>query len=247
MALTSDKLEEIVRQVLQELRAGQVARPAAAVAPAAATSSVPVSAARVGAAPAVLTSADVVAISDRAVTESVLANAGAAGRTVSLVRGAVLTPSARDYIRRHNVRLSTAVTATASVSAAAFAGAVVIVGRESTVRMAAAAVGWPVREVADNFSAARAAQELLPVKRVLCVCPSPAIAACVLNRDSAIRAAVLERAVGMERLLEQMQPQAVCLQSEGWGYPELSRLLGLMQRPLQQPAGWSEQQWGGVR
>jgi hypothetical protein len=51
----------------------------------------------------------------------------------------------------------------------------------------------------------------------------------------------------MERLLEQMQPQAVCLQSEGWGYPELSRLLGLMQRPLQQPAGWSEQQWGGVR
>ena len=247
MALTSDKLEEIVRQVLQELRAGQVARPAAAVAPAAATSSVPVSAARVGAAPAVLTSADVVAISDRAVTESVLANAGAAGRTVSLVRGAVLTPSARDYIRRHNVRLSTAVTATASVSAAAFAGAVVIVGRESTVRMAAAAVGWPVREVADNFSAARAAQELLPGKRVLCVCPSPAIAACVLNRDSAIRAAVLERAVGMERLLEQMQPQAVCLQSEGWGYPELSRLLGLMQRPLQQPAGWSEKQWGGVR
>lgn len=246
MALTSDKLEEIVRQVLQELRTAQTGRPTAA-ASVPAVSSVPVLAIQAASASHSGESTEVLRISDRAVTESVLANAGAAGRTVSLVRGAVLTPSARDYIRRHNVRLSSTLAASLVSSTGLSVGTVVIVGRESTVRLSAAAAGWPVREAADEFSAVLAAQELLPGRRVLCVCPYPAITACELNRDSAIRAAVIERADGMERLLERMQPQAVCLQSEGWGYPELSRLLGLMQRPLQQPAGWPERQLGGVR
>ena len=91
MALSADRVEEIVRQVLQELQAGRTARPAAAAAPAVAISQPTAAGVRVSA-----VDDGVLRISDRAVTEAVLESAGAAGRTISLVRGAVLTPSGRD-------------------------------------------------------------------------------------------------------------------------------------------------------
>ncbi|MEY3458607.1 MAG: hypothetical protein RL215_1764 [Planctomycetota bacterium] len=242
MALSADKLEEVVRQVLQELRASQGALAA-------------VSAVRTESRPSDGSaydsgsdsgSADVLRISERAVTELVLATAGAAGRTVSLDRGAVLTPSARDYIRRHGVRVASHIGGAGSSLVASVSGVVVIVGRESTVRLAASAVGWTVREVADEFLAVSAVREHLPGRRVLCVCADASIPACLLNRDPGLRAAVLAKSGGMERLLERMQPQVVCLQPAGWSYMELQRLLVLMQRPLQQPGGWVEQQLGGA-
>jgi hypothetical protein len=51
----------------------------------------------------------------------------------------------------------------------------------------------------------------------------------------------------MERLLERMQPHAVCLQSSGWSLLQLTKLLERLQRPIQQPAGWVEVQSGAAR
>ena len=62
-----------------------------------------------------------------------------------------------------------------------------------------------------------------------------------------MRAAVLERAQGMERLLERMQPHAVCLQSSGWSLLQLTKLLERLQRPIPQPAGRVEGQSGRGR
>ncbi|MFM7057966.1 MAG: hypothetical protein ACKO2P_13685 [Planctomycetota bacterium] len=257
MALSTDRVEEIVRQVLQQLQAGRTAPSAAAAAAAApalrSASSVPVVAPVTTSVPVPASGDAVLRIADRAVTEAVLQAAGAAGRTVSLVRGAVLTPSGRDFVRRHNVRLSSFVagmtTAAATAAGAAVAvtpGILIVCGRETTARSAATALNWTIREVVDEFTAARTAQEVLPGRRVVCVGCEPAMAACVLNRNASVRAAVLERAHGMERLLERMQPHAVCLQSSGWSLLQLTRLLERLQRPVRQPAGWVEVQSGAV-
>jgi hypothetical protein len=246
MALSADKIEEVVRQVLQELRASHGARtsiPAVCAESQSSGSSLPAS---VSPSAPVSGTNDLLQISEPAVTELVLATAGAAGRTVSLVRGAVLTPSARDYIRRHGVRLASTTGGAGSSSVGALRGAVVLVGRESTVRLAASAAGWPVCETEDEFSAVSAVREHLPGRRVLCVSTDSSIPACLLNRDPAIRAAVLAKSAGMEQLLERMQPHVVCLQPAGWSYTELQRLLVLMQRPLHQPESWSEQRLGGA-
>lgn len=243
MGLSADRVEEIVRQVLRELQAGRTARPATVAAPAVA---VPQSAA------GSLSDDGVVRITDRAVTEAVLQAAGAAGRTVSLVRGAVLTPSGRDFVRRHNVRLASFVAGMSTAAAAGPAvavtpGVLLVCGRESTARSAAAALNWTIRDVADEFAAARAALEVLPGRRVICAGCEPSIAACVLNRNGAVRAAVLERAQGWERILERMQPHAVCLQSTGWSLLQLTKLFERLQRPIQGPSGWVEVQSGAAR
>jgi hypothetical protein len=259
MSLSAERIEEIVRQVLQELQAGRTApsasaaspvahasRPAgtAAIIPAAAASAAEVAAAGSGDA--------VLRITDRAVTEAVLEAAGAAGRTVSLVRGAVLTPSGRDFVRRHNVRLSSFVAGMSTAASAvtplmAIPGILIVCGRETTARSAAAALNWTVREAADEFAAVQAAQDVLPERRVVCAGCEPAIAACLLNRNRSVRAAVLERAHGMEQVLERMQPHAVCLQASGWSLLQLTRLLERLQRPVRQPAGWVEVQTGAVQ
>lgn len=255
MALSADRVEEIVRQVLQELQAGRTARPASGAAPAVAISHPGTAgsqaSAALGASAAVLSTDDgVLRISDRAVTEAVLEAAGAAGRTISLVRGAVLTPSGRDYLRRHKVRLAGSVLMPSPASAASPAatpGLLIVCGRESTARSAAAVRNWTIREVSDEFAAARAALEVVPKRRVVCAGCEPNIVACVLNRNADVRAAVLEQATGMDRLLDRFQPHVVCLQASGWSLLPLTRLLERLQRPIQQPAGWLEVQSGVVR
>lgn len=248
MGLSADRVEEIVRQVLQELQAGRIALTASA---AASTISGPASERPFQPEKSVAGSeAGVLRIPERAVTEGVLQAAGAAGRTVSLVRGAVLTPSGRDYVRRHNVRLSSSVpgmgTGSGGAAVSGIPGVLTVAGRESTARAVALAAGWTIREVVDEFSAAGAALEALSARRVVCVGVEPAIAACVLNRNGSVRAAVLERAAGMERILERMQPHVVCLQSSGWSHLQLSRLLAQLQRPVQQPSVWTELHAGAL-
>ncbi len=256
MSLSAERIEEIVRQVLQELQAGRTAPSASAASPIAHASRPAGTAAIIPAAAAAVAapgSGDaVLRITDRAVTEAVLQAAGAAGRTVSLVRGAVLTPSGRDFVRRHNVRLSSFVAGMSTAASAvtpvmAIPGILIVCGRETTARSAAAALNWTVREAADEFAAVQAAQEVLPERRVVCAGCEPAIAACLLNRNRSVRAAVLDRAHGMEQVLERMQPHAVCLQASGWSLLQLTRLLERLQRPVRQPAGWVEVQTGAVQ
>ncbi|MFM7834266.1 MAG: hypothetical protein ACKPJD_20905, partial [Planctomycetaceae bacterium] len=91
MKLTAEHVEEIVRSVLRELQPAPAAVPASPAVAAAASKSVVVT-------------DGVITVNSLVVSEAVLSAAGVAGGTVSLLRGAVLTPSGRDYLRRHAVR-----------------------------------------------------------------------------------------------------------------------------------------------
>lgn len=86
MKLTVEQVEEIVRSVLRELQ------------PVPAPPVAPQSAGNAAVKQVVAVESDLISLSSLVVTEAVLSAVGAAGRTVALPRGAVLTPSGRDYL-----------------------------------------------------------------------------------------------------------------------------------------------------
>jgi hypothetical protein len=233
MTLSADKIDEIVRNVLRELEARRAAPVTAPVSTRVKTAEKPVS---------VESSAPVV-IRARVISEAVLAASGAAGKTVTLMRGAILTPSGRDYIRKYSVRLSSLLPQPeGSVS-----GVVLIAGKSPTAQSAAQAAGWKVVGVEDAFAAATAARAAVATQRVICVTEDPSIVACLLNRDVAVRAAVLTGQKGLDRVIRAMHPNVVCLASEGWSFNDLTRLLRLMFSVNGPAESWKEIVPGGTR
>lgn len=233
MKLSAEKIDEIVRNVLRELQTRAAVPPTTPVQPPAAKPT----AASTG------RSDDVVVIRGRVVTEDVLAESRVAGKTVSLMRGAILTPSGRDYIRKNAVRLSS-ILPEPEVSVR---GIVLIAGKSQTAQAAAQAASWKVSQVEDSLAAAVAARDAVASVRVLCVTEDPSIVACLLNREATIRSAVLGRSEGFEKLIRRMHPNVVCLSSDGWSFSELTRLLRLMSSFSGPPDSWKELIPGGIR
>ena len=234
MTLSAAKIDEIVRNVLRELEARRAAPVTAPVVSAAVKSAEKSDSAE--ASPAVV-------IRGRVISEAVLAASGAAGKTVSLMRGAILTPSGRDYIRKYSVRLSSLLPQPeGSVS-----GLVLIAGKSPTAQSAAQAAGWKVAPVDEGFAAVTAARAAVAAQRVICVTEDPSIVACLLNRDSAVRAAVVTGQKGLDKLIRTMHPNVVCLASEGWSFNDLTRLLRLRSSVNGPAESWKEIVPGGTR
>jgi len=229
MILNAEKIDEIVRNVLRELEARRTA-----------PGSVPGKSAEksVG-----VEASPVLVIRERVISESVLAASGAAGKTVSLMRGAILTPSGRDYIRKYSVRLCSLV----PEPERSVTGLVLISGKSPTAQSAAQAAGWKVAAVEDGFAAAVMARTAVAMQRVICVTDDPSIVACLLNRDSAVRSAVVSGQKGLEKLIRSMHPNVVCLASEGWSFSDLTRLLRLMSSVNGPADSWKEIVPGGTQ
>jgi hypothetical protein len=233
MTLSAEKIDEIVRNVLRELEARRAAPVTAPVSASGKSTEKPASA----------EASPVVVIRGRVISEAVLAASGAAGKTVSLMRGAILTPSGRDYIRKYSVRLSSLL----PQPEGSVGGLVLIAGKSPTTQSAAQAAGWKVAAVEEGIAAATAARAASAGQRVICVTEDPSIVACLLNRDSAVRAAVVAGQKGLEKLIRTMHPNVVCLASEGWSFNDLTRLLRLMTSVKGPAESWKEIVPGGTR
>lgn len=223
MSIAPAQIETIVRQVLAEL---QVLRQTSA----AATSG---NGANTGSASS--TASDRVQLTETVITETVLAGAGTAGRTVLLVPGAVITPSGRDYIRRHRVRID-ATTAAAGNNA----GTIVADSPAPALQAAAASSGWKIVQAASSADAAVKCLPLLSAGRVICATQFPAVTACLLNRSPQHRVAVLTREDDIAELVREMNPHVVCLNTSGWAFSELLRLTKQLRLSDAQPQSWSE-------
>jgi len=160
-----------------------------------------------------------ISISSRVLSERVLVTANAAGRAISLQPGTVITPSGRDYIRKNGVRLTSDVSDTASLS-----GTFIAIGT-STTTFAASAAGWKSLAASTEFDAASLASRHLSTGIVACCGGEPSVVACLLNRNPVVRAAVVTRTTNLVKLTTAMNPQVVCLDSSGWSFGDLLRLL----------------------
>ena len=182
-------------------------------------------------------------ISSRVLSEKVLVTANAAGRAISLQPGTVMTPSGRDYIRKNGVRLTSDVSGSGSASQS---GTFVAIGTHTTTS-AAAAAGWKAITASAEFDAASLASQHAATGIVVCCGGEPSVVACLLNRNPAVRAAVISRTTNLVTLITVMSPQVVCLDSSGWSFGDILRLLRSLGTPPLTPANWKEIAAGNTR
>lgn len=175
-------------------------------------------------------------IGSRVVSEDVLITANAAGRAISLAAGAVITPSGRDYIRKNGVRLASEV---GGKSGTLNGGTFIVIGDISN-SSAASATGWKTLNAKSESDAALLASEKLTCGMVTSFGGEPSIVACLLNRNPAVRAAVVTRTTNLATLTSVMNPQVVCLDSTGWSFAELLRLLRGLSMSAAIPKQWKE-------
>ena len=180
--------------------------------------------------------AETLQIGSRVVSENVLISANAAGRAITLAAGAVITPSGRDYIRKNGVRLASDVGLKNSVSNG---GTFISIG-DITTSSAAAAAGWKMLTAPTEFGAATLASEKLATGIVTSFGGEPSVVACLLNRNPAVRAAVVTRTTNLATLTSIMNPQVVCLDSTAWSFAELLRLLRGLSMSSVIPKQWKE-------
>ncbi|MDG1893368.1 MAG: hypothetical protein P8J37_00515 [Fuerstiella sp.] len=224
MTFNSQQIEAITQSVLRELHARGV------VSTAARNTSVDTS------------TAPVAVLQQKVITEDTLAAAGAAGHSLAIPAGAIITPSGHDYIRRHAVSISSGLP-----SASATTGSLISVGDCSTAASAAAAVNWNIVVAGCEFEAATEAEKVAASHPVACCGRQPSITACVMNRNTSLRAAVVTQTTDMDLLVSAMNPQVICLDSNGWTFTELRRLFQQMTTASSvTPADWKELT-GGVR
>ncbi|MCP4171751.1 MAG: hypothetical protein GY758_13365 [Fuerstiella sp.] len=228
MTFSSQQIEAITQSVLRELHARGVVSAAAV---AARNTSDDTSA------------APVAVLQQKVITEDTLAAADAAGHSLAIPAGAVITPSGHDYIRRHAVSISSGLPSASTATT----GTLISVGDCTAASSAAAAANWTIVAAGCEFEAAAEAEQVTERHPVACCSRQPSIAACLVNRDSSIRAAVVTQNTDMNLLFSAMNPQVICLDSNGWTFTELRRLfrrISAVSRAT--PAGWKELT-GGVR
>lgn len=187
--------------------------------------------------------AEQIVIAERVISESVLAGVAAAGRTVSLPAGAVITPSGRDYIRRNKVTLSSSVAGKGT----AVSGLIIGLQSSSTLSSAATASGWKIVTAASIFDAAAIVVKEFVSGAVVCVGVEASAVSCLVNRDSRIRAAVISRPESAAALLSIMNPNVWCVDGNGWSFSDYQRLLKSVSAAPQKPTGWEEIYSGGQR
>lgn len=177
-------------------------------------------------------------VESRVITENLLSGLDPAHLNIQIPPGAVITPSGRDYIRRHGITVQSSTT-TGSAGCHG-PGRVWLVGEAASVTGAARSTGWDVLQVAGNFDAAnQVAQAGMDVRNVCCS-SQPSLIACLLNRNTHRRSAVITESTCITELCNEMNPDTVCLSPVGWSVTGLRRLLKRLSETPQRPAAWKE-------
>ena len=173
----------------------------------------------------------------RVITEDVLAAADTSCGMITIDANAVITPSGRDFIRKHELIVSN-VGRSRSQSQT---GTVISIGSSVAFESAAISAGWKVETTNCEFGAARKSQAVVQSQPVVCCGGEPSMIACMLNRKTCIRAAVVTSSTELDRLIQIMKPQIACVGSKGWSFVEARQLLKLMQMVgSSSPNDWKE-------
>jgi len=217
MTFTSDFIDEIVRNVMQELRI-----------PTPSSSSEDTSSS--GSLTAVVES--------RVITEDLLAGLNPADRRIRIPQGAVITPSGRDYIRRHGISVQSSIAHGSAATGST--GRVWIVGEAASVTSAARSAGWDLGNATGNFDAANQVAQAGMAVRNVCCSAQPSVIACLLNRNTNRRSAVVTETTCVTELCGEMNPDTVCLSPVGWSFTGLRRLLNQLADSVQRPVAWKE-------
>lgn len=226
MTFDAAYIDQIVQNVMREMKS-RVTVPAAVSAPAAGSQTSTNSTTE---------SAVPLSIAAKVVSEDVLVAARATGKPITLLAGAIITPSGKDFIRKNGITIAGS---TLNKPATVSTGTFVVVGSNSVCQSAASASGWKVSAVSGEHDAALAASQALKTSITVTCGGEPSIVACLLNRNPDVRAAVITKATNLNTLTTVMSPQVVCLDSSGWSFGDILKLLRSLSAAIR-PQGWKE-------
>lgn len=215
MNVSPEQFEEIVRQVLLKVgtqASGNGAAPAAS--------------------PALPTaSADGFKIDAQVITQALLAEAPQGAGAVRIGKRAILTPSARDFVRQHSIKIVRESASSASQSTTHWQaivtrsspniGEAVASLKSAGIVCALRLLGQP-QEAADAATSAvcrgEAAQTVIFTDR-------PELTACLANRNGAIRAAAAGDVATVERVRRDLTPNVLVIDPTNKSVHELKSLL----------------------
>lgn len=265
MTLDAATLERIVRDVMQQLMTPPTAV-RAAVRSAVASSNGAASAGTINPAPAdgrtaprdsaspVSTAShsaasNGVVLTENVITEAILTERAQGAKAITIGQQTVLTPTAREYLRKHNVSVTRATSTNGKVAGGA--SWQVLISDSATTATAALDTlrGQGItasRELLGTpQEAARKAVSMLAraeVGGVLVLTSQPALVACLANRNSRVRGTEVANVETVNTLARQLGANLLCVNPNGKSLFELRNLLRtcLTSGTPAPPAGWKE-------
>lgn len=207
-------IDEIVRRVLSQLGTERAPAPPAPAAVAAASTAPPL-----------------VSLDQAIVTQEVLEQSIGSAIRVRISPRAIVTPSARDFIRQRRIeivrdiaeskaaprsRTRLFVTAASPHLAAALEGL-----RSGGIACERTILGTAAEAAAESISALCRAE----VDSAVIVCSEPELAACLANRNARVRAASLTALAALAAIRATLQPNLIAFNPAGKSQFELKQLL----------------------
>lgn len=217
MSAETTLIDEIVQRVLKELgTAPGAAPPAMTVKPAESSTQ-----------PAITFDAPVI-------TRELLEKGANGATRIRTRRGAILTPSARDFLRERRIEVTAEAPAVVESTRALTPRCRVLLTRR-TPQVAAAVVAARTAGIVDEqrivgtpTEAATEATSILcrgEVPRIVVFSDEPELVACLANRNERIRATVVLSTSALERLRGTLKPNLIAISPEGRSEFETTRLL----------------------
>jgi hypothetical protein len=172
-----------------------------------------------------------VQISEVIVTQALLAETINGAKQVQIGPTAILTPSARDFVRNHGIEI---IRETSSRGASASVRWQII-ATVATPAIAATVEGLMARGVFADFRLlglpAEAASHAISVLcrgeavKVVVFSSQPELVACLSNRNDGLRAAAISDVAAAERVQKTLNPNLLAIDPSGKGVQELKALL----------------------
>ena len=203
MTTQAQLIEDVVQNVLRELRS-KCSTDSSAAAPAPAVS-------------------NVVLIDDAVVTESSLAGRITGLREVVFTAGTVLTPSAKDFLRRQKVSWTRSGAAVGSGVVSSVPTGPKVVATHSTVAVGSAFNGGSLSRVGVK-EAAQVVGDAIGDGTVLVLTANPHSLAIELNRSSEIRAVAIDEVGTTTVVVKAANANCVCVKPNGRNKEELKKL-----------------------
>lgn len=172
-------------------------------------------------------------IRDRIITADLLQDSVKAGAKIVIAKKAIITPAANDYLRNNRITFERQETTQYGTSQGSVRWKVLISGvAEHTVRAVDAVCQQRHHVTRDIIgTSAEAANSAISaicraeVAGVIVVTDSPEVVACRANRNTSIRAAVVNDLQSWSRIQNQLQPNVVSLSPQGRSFMELQNVL----------------------
>lgn len=187
------------------------------------------------AAPAAVVNAEptAVVIAERIVTADLIKERVKPGEKFVITKQAILTPSAQDYLRNYRITVERREASAAGGNLTSVRWKVLVSGvADHTVRAVDAVCqqrnhvhAEVAGNVTESVNAAISAICRAEVAGVVVITSQPDVVACRANRQSTIRAAVINDLAGWTRVQPQLKPNVVCLSPNGRSFMELQNLV----------------------